>query len=179
MIKVKVLTEAGYEQALYGMALSHSLEVGPELTERKVKRAAKLAHMQGGHNKFLESVYVWLEVTAPRYWWQQADTYRVSTKQSESTMHTLRKSGVRADMFVVGPPKELLDILNLCLAGGHLDAAKALLPEGFLQKRVWCLSYKTLQNMYYQRRKHRLQEWPDFLEQTLAQLEHPEFVREA
>ena len=49
----------------------------------------KLHDKDEGHNKFLESIIIWAEVTAPRYWWQEADTYRLSTKQSESTMHTL------------------------------------------------------------------------------------------
>ncbi|MCK9240314.1 hypothetical protein [Desulfocurvus sp.] len=52
--------------------------------------AEKLAPLDKGHNKVLESMCVWLDVRMPRYWWQEFDTYRVGvTKQSESTMHIL------------------------------------------------------------------------------------------
>ena len=48
-----------------------------------------------------------------------------------------------------------------------------------MQKRVWCLSYKTLQNIIYQRRSHRLPEWQDFIFQVLEQVEHPDLLNPA
>jgi len=176
LIDVKVRLEAGYEPALHGMALSHSLDVEYPLTERKIERANKLAHKQGGHNKFLESMILWIEVIAPRYWWQQADTYRIASKQSESTMHTMLKQELSAEHFVEPPPEEWLWYLNGLIRNKELEKVKRLLPEGFWQKRMWCLSYKTLQNIYLQRKQHKLKEWQDFFAQVLEQIDHPEFI---
>lgn len=182
MIGVEVIEEAGHGSALYGMSLSHGLHKKDldegEKWERMRARARKLAHMQGGHNKFLESLMVWLDVRAPRYWWQQADTYRISSKQSESTMHTILRGHLTQDDFYERIPNELLDRLNVLIADKELELVKRQLPEGFMQRRIWCLSYKTLQNMYLQRRDHKLQEWRDFLYNVLSQLEHPEYIED-
>ena len=85
-IIVNKLEEAGYQSALFGLSLNKNqpLENMPDV-------AKKLCNKSGGHNKFLESIIIWLDVTAPRYWWQDADTYRLSTKQSQSTNHTILK----------------------------------------------------------------------------------------
>ena len=178
MIEVIKRHEAGYEPALYGMSLSHSLDPQYPLDEKRMVRAAKLAPMQGGHNRFLESIMLWLDVNAPRYWWQQADTYRLSTKQSASTMHTILKGQLSNDDFAVPMPQSWLDHLNAEIETGALDSVKALLPESFMQRRLWCLSYKTLQNIYNQRKTHKLQEWRDFLQTVIAQIDHPEFIIE-
>lgn len=180
MIRAKVLREAGHEEALLGMSLSHGLHKKEmsenERWERKLKVARGLAHKQGGHNKFLESIIVWLDVTAPRYWWQQADTYRISSKQSESTMHTILKGCLEQYAFYEPIPVELLDYLNRQIEAKELDKVKRVLPESFMQRRIWCLSYKTLQNMYHQRINHKLQEWRDFLGLVVDGIEHPEYV---
>jgi len=176
MIEVIVRHEAGYEAALYGMSLSHSLDMDYPLTEIKITRAKKLAPLQGGHNKFLESLMLWVEVNAPRYWWQQADTYRLSTKQSESTMHTILKRELEMDDFAIPPPQSWLGDLNSMIKKGQLDKVKALLPEGFMQRRMWCMSYKMLQNIYFQRKNHKLKEWQNFLISVISQIDHPNFI---
>jgi len=76
---VKILEEAGYKHALYGISLSYNKDI-----ENMEKVSKSLCKLDGGHNKFLESIVVWLEINAARYWWQEFDTYRVGiTKQSE------------------------------------------------------------------------------------------------
>ena len=44
------------------------------------------------------------------------------------------------------------------------------LPEGFLQRRIVCLNIKALQNMYMQRKNHRLPEWHKFFRDIAADL---------
>lgn len=39
---------------------------------------------------------------------------------------------------------------------------KELLPETFMQKRIWMFSYQTLRRIYFQRRNHRLPQWRIF-----------------
>lgn len=176
---VTKLEEAGYGSALKGLSLSHKQDKDMTLV------AKKLAFMDGGHNKFLESIFIWLLVKAPRYWWQEADTYRISTKQSESTMHTLVKevgSGIDIEAFENG---SISDDQFKAIQSAYCDiedpierlvAIKRLLPEGFIQKRVWCMSYKTIRNIILQRRTHRLPHWREFIRQVLEQVEHPELL---
>ena len=183
MIKVVKKNESGYYEALIGIGLNK--KQGKDM--RGV--AEKLAPMDGGHNKFLESIQVWLEVTAPRFWWQEADTYRLSTKQSESTMHTLlkeAKQGIdknvfdeRTNMCVINMFNDLVvnTLTNEFISDSEqLTIIKANLPEGFLQKRMWCLSYKTLKNIVEKRANHRLPHWREFVKQVLEQVEHPELL---
>jgi hypothetical protein len=181
IVRVKKLNEAGIGEAMHGMAMSHGLHKRnmseDERWGRKLTRANKLATMQGGHNKFLESMIMWLEVKAPRYWWQQADTYRISTKQSESTMHTILAQPLTQCDFAEPIPDSWLTDLNQAIVEKDLVRVKRWLPEGFLQARVWMMSYKTLQNIWLQRQAHKLtEEWGDFLNGTLNQLDHPSYV---
>jgi uncharacterized protein (DUF2267 family) len=168
-VKVIKLKEAGYREALLGLSLSYESEPSHRVAKR-------LSNKGGGHNKFLESIIVWLDVTAPRYWWQQADTYRLTSKQSGSTMHTMMRRPLTQDDFEDGVEDIVLNILNDFIATKQFDKVKAHLPESFLQRRVWRLDYKTLQNMIQQRRTHKLKEWQFFINSVLAQVEHEEFL---
>lgn len=184
-LRVEKVDEAGYEAALHGLAHNKKQDVG-----RMAKVARKLAELDGGHNKFLESIVIWLDVRAPRYWWQEADTFRLSTKQSESTMHTLTgellaidmDSSKRVNQFIADnfepescSPETLRTIYDAAQKK-NLIGVKKRLPEGFLQTRMWCMNYKTLRNIILQRRSHRLPHWKAFIRQTLDQVEHPELL---
>jgi hypothetical protein len=171
MIDVQVLNESGFNEAIVGITLSHGASV-----ERALEIAPKLALKDGGHNKFLESIMVWLDVRAPRYWWIQADTYRMSTKQSESTMHTILKRPLNNSDFSLPLSQPHLKYLNDLIELKQFEELKALLPEGFLQRRIWCLSYKTIRNIVAQRNSHKLIEWRDFCDAMVDQLGHPEFI---
>lgn len=107
-MEIKIIKEAGYEQAILGLSLSHGSTI-----ERAKEVAVNLAPKDGGHNKILESIYVWLDIIAPRFWWQEADTYRLSTKQSASTMHTIQKQLLDNDDFERPLHPHILDSINL------------------------------------------------------------------
>lgn len=176
-MKVIKLNESGYEESALGFSLSYHCTI-----ERSKEILPKYAYGKPGENKFLESIYIWLSVEAPRFWWQEADTYRLSTKQSESTMHTLCKTGVTQDNFEYPLPDIFIELINNAIQNYNqdksigIDYIKNLLPEGFLQERIWVLNYKTLQNIYIQRKNHRLPQWQKFLTAVLEQIEHPEFI---
>jgi len=100
-MKVKILDERGYDWALLGLSLS--FEQDPADMPRV---AQKLAFRGDGHNKFLESIVLWLDITAPRYWWQQFDTYRAGvSKQSASTMHTMTRRALTQEDFEHSIPR--------------------------------------------------------------------------
>lgn len=185
-MEIKVRKETGYELALEGIGLSFNVND----IEKLCKVADKLAPKEGGHNKFLESMVVWLDINAPRYWWSEFDTYRVgTTKQSESTMHTITHRILTQDDFEGRVYDQTLAALNeAIIVYQHAKLSelkhelfveiKNNLPEGFLQRRIVCTNYKVLKNIIWQRKKHRLKEWKVFIDRTISKIEHPEFIGE-
>lgn len=171
-MKVIVLREAGWKEAMFGLSLSYKQPI-----EKMPEVARKLLPKGGSHIKFLESVAVWLDVTAPRYWWQQFDTYRVGmTKQSESTMHTLMNRPLSQQDFEIKIPDTVLNALNELIEAGDFRKSKAVLPESFLQRREVCTNYRELRHIIGQRYDHRLPEWQFFVGEVLEQVERPFFL---
>lgn len=171
-MKIRVLREAGYEEALLGLSLSYN-----QPTEKMARVADRLYSHDDGHNKFLESIAVWLDIVAPRYWWQQFDTYRVGmTKQSQSTMHTLMKRLLVQEDFEQPIHPATLEHLNDLIAQRAFETVKLELPEGFLQRRIVCTNYKVLRHIVAQRKRHRLPEWVQFCEAIISQIELAAFI---
>lgn len=172
-MKVKILEEAGFDAAMLGLSLSYNADL-----ERMPARAAALAPFEGGHNKFLESIIVWLDINAPRYWWQQFDTYRIGvTKQSGSTMHTLLARELTEADFSEDTNPYIIDMVNTMIRSGDLNAVKASLPEGFLQRRIVCTNYKALRHIITQREGHKLPEWATFCREIRDQVQHYDYLR--
>lgn len=181
---VEVISEDNIRFAIFGMMKSYRTShvryenFSDEDYERGLRRAKKLASKDGGHNKFLESIMVRLDIQAAREWWSHMDTYRVGkSTQSASTMHTLVKRPLTKEDFEEGTPLESIAIVNTLIKQKDLKGAKKALPEGFLQDRTVICSYKTLRAIYHQRKSHRLPEWKYFCDQLLEQLDYPEFIR--
>lgn len=52
------------------------------------------------HRKFMRMLVVYVDITAPLYWWKEFDTYKVGTvANSCSTMHCIHKHGFALDDF--------------------------------------------------------------------------------
>jgi hypothetical protein len=186
-MEVKILEEAGYENALRGMAYSYfrndenSDEWWDDAKERAFKRAKTLASKDGGHNKFLESIILWIDVNATRAFWSEMDTYRVGmTKQSTSSMHTLNKRPPLVSDFEIGTPFYIIQQFHSHWEQSKDDicALKHGLPESFMQRRILCTNYKTIRNIISQRKGHRYKYWGIFIDGIMSQLEHPELVED-
>lgn len=182
MIYLNIISESGYLEALYGIGLSYGKtsdinfnQFYPSYNDMDIV-AVRLSQKDTGENKFLEHIYIWLLVTAPRHWWQEADTYRLSSKQSESTMHTLMKKPITQDMFSSNIPNTYLGYLEGLRADGQEFLLRDSLPEGFLQTREWVMSYKELRHIYKQRKNHRKQEWKDFCSFIKQYCSYPSFL---
>jgi len=182
---VIIKNESGYRQSVEGIGFSYGIND----FDRLEGVAVKLCDKDGGHNKFLESIIVWIEITAARYWWAEFDTYRVgTTKQSESTIHTIARKPLTQDDFsheIFNPTLEFINEQitkynkigdNSGLKKALFNSIKANLPEGYLQKRMVCTNYKSISNMIAQRKNHVLKEWHYFIEEVLKQLEHSELL---
>lgn len=67
-------------------------ECGPDAVfgEKDLNLMKKLVHGGSTHAKFRRMLVVYLDITAPLYWWKEFDTYKVGTvANSCSTMHKI------------------------------------------------------------------------------------------
>ena len=138
----------------------------------------RLAKAGPEHAKYRRMIVVYADVTAPRYWWTEYDTYKVGTvANSCSTMHKIADKKFTPEDFstehLVGKSfaalKNTLDVMNL--EREHYLATKdkdcwwqmiQLLPQSYNQKRTIMLNYEVLANIYKQRKNHKLDEWTEF-----------------
>lgn len=52
------------------------------------------------HRKFMRQIFISLDLTAPLYWWKEADTYKVGTEANScSTMHKIHSKEFALDDF--------------------------------------------------------------------------------
>ena len=147
------------------------------------------------HDKFLRQIHVQADIDMPRYWWSEADTYKVATTaNSESTMHKLlnkKSSIVREDFLISEEDEDIAEVvigrleeLRVEFMSGTLSEqeklrllvrAKRILPEGFLQCRTWDGSYATVKQMIHWRENHRLKEEWGFFCDTMLQLPYMKY----
>ena len=128
--------------------------------------------------KYLRMITVYLDITAPLYWWKEFDTYKVGTvANSCSTMHKIAAKEFTLDDF---SHEHLLGIAkdDLCGTTAVLNHFRKLyietkdkkywwqmiqlLPTSYNQRRTVMLNYEVLVNMYHARRNHKLDEWHTF-----------------
>ena len=130
------------------------------------------------HRKFMRMIIVYLDITAPLYWWKEFDTYKVGTvANSCSTMHKIHTKEFTMDDFShehLTPWNETV-LRNLIV---ELNESRdqylhtknkedwwqmiQLLPSSYNQRRTDMVNYEVLANMYKSRRNHKLDEWHTF-----------------
>ncbi len=143
------------------------------------------------HRKFMRMITVYVDITAPLYWWKEFDTYKVGTvTNSCSTMHKIAAKEFTMEDFSCEHletisrldedgeeykpymlMKEMIKCLNACRKTFMETKNKTdwwqliqLLPSSYNQKRTVMLNYEVLANMYHQRNNHKLDEWRTFCE---------------
>lgn len=146
------------------------------------------------HRKFMRMITVYVDVTAPLYWWKEFDTYKVGTvANSCSTMHKIHAKEFTLDDFstehLCKSNIEVLEDLVLELEYwrdkfvNYDEYCKVvpefremyskkdcwwqliqLLPSSYNQRRTVMLNYEVLANIYKSRRNHKLDEWHVFCE---------------
>ena len=132
------------------------------------------------HRKFMRMIAVYLDITAPLYWWKEFDTYKVGTvANSCSTMHKIAAKEFTLEDFscehLVGIAKD--DLHGTTAVLNHFRKLYLqskdkkywwqmiqLLPSSYNQKRTVMLNYEVLANIYKSRRNHKLDEWVEFCE---------------
>lgn len=158
-----------------------------DLWEDDFELLKKLIVSGDSHSKVMRMVNVWIDLTMPRYWWSEFDTYKVgTTAMSESSVHRLQKRIKDGDLCVEDFEYTDNTELDTHLAlerlqtgveeGFSIEELKQMLPESFLQRRIVCTNYQTLRHIYFDRRNHRLPIWHKFLDNLLEQLPFPELI---
>lgn len=185
-MKVSILHESGYAPAMLGLSLNKRKD--PANMPAVAKR---LAGKDDGHDKFLRMISVWLDVSAPRFFWHEMDQYKIGRSdmdgdegeiitESESTMNNLLDRPLTQADFEHPIYHRYLMFLNLALDQVRdktypLDEFKSDLPEGYLQRRVLKINYAVARNILATRSTHRLPQWRTFCE-ALRTLEHVELL---
>ncbi len=148
-------------------------------TEKDFLRASKLGSCPGGegHDNFLKGILVHLDVTAPLYWWKEAQRYHwFDFVSSQSTMHCLLKFDIgtqcveETDPVILERMRSLVSSYNeIPDDEDHKDEKKAAwrvlvasLPCGFCLSATMTTNYQQLKTMHRQRRYHKLKEWHIF-----------------
>lgn len=159
--------------------------IGP----KDMKLAQTLIRSGPEHRKFMRQIFVSVDITAPIYWLQEFDTYKVGTvANSTSKMHTIQNSPITLERFEIDdyhPELEVFDypeydielnksvsyiidfleaLRNKYIETGDKRYWKELirwLPIGWLQKRTVTMNYENLLSICSkgQRRNHKLNEW--------------------
>jgi hypothetical protein len=161
---------AGMEEALRGMRNPHRSWASndtlySDVGEKDATLALTLARAGTEHRKYLRMIQVWADITAPRYWWTEFDTYKIGvTRNSCSTMNDIKKRPFSDKDFAKTLPDGWLDTLNYVRVHGTLTEVKSMLPEGYLQTATVNANYEALLTMWKQRKGHRLHEWKEFRE---------------
>lgn len=208
MIKIENIEVFNFEGAFRGLrnpmnswdksdsyidALTNKYIVG----ENDLKLAQRMISAGTDESKFMRQIFVSMDITAPLYWWKEADTYKIATvSNSCSTMHKITSSEITEENYSFDPEPDklltdlptndyvrILDIKNRAVADVEWLRKKynetkdkrywrlliQINPDGWLQKRTWTGNYQNLRNMYFARKNHKLIEWIQFC-QIIEQL---------
>ena len=185
MIKIENEKVYGWKPAIRGMRNSYNSweksdsylgGVGPN----DYNLMLKLAKSGPTHAKFRRMIVVYVDITAPLYWWKEMDTYKIGTVcNSCSTMHTIASKEFTLYDFshehLFDSTKETLKIICEILNKSRemFLATKdkrfwwqmiQLLPSSYNQRRTIMLNYEVFAKIYKERKNHKLDEWVDFCE---------------
>lgn len=144
------------------------------------------------HRKYLRQIFVSMDITAPLFWWKEADTYKIGTvSNSCSTMHKIHEKPFKLEDFsfdnfdYYGEWKDdVTNVIDSCeeLRQCYLETKDKeywyllirLLPSAYNQRRTITMSYENVVTIIKQRRGHKLDEWNEFVKE----LEQLPYVKE-
>ena len=145
------------------------------------KLMISLANAGPVHAKYRRMITVYVDITAPLYWWKEFDTYKIGTvSNSCSTMHKIHEKEFTQEDFSIERLNASNHLLfeNVILPAlnkareDYLNAKRKedwdqmiqLLPSSYNQKRTIMMNYEVLTNIYDSRQHHKLQEWRELCE---------------
>lgn len=209
MILIEKTEVMGFEQAIRGMRNpmnswenSDSYDLGVDPISNRIGHVKctfqigpndhelMMKLVKGGpvHAKFRRMIAVYVDITAPLYWWKEFDTYKVGTvANSCSTMHKIHDKRFEMSDFSTDhllpasfkclgfTVKTLNEYRDLYLGYDGFKSKYGehdkkdywwqmiqLLPSSYNQKRTVMLNYEVLAGIYPMRKNHKLDEWGEF-----------------
>ena len=224
MLKLENTEVMGWEHAIRGMRnplnsweksdsifTQHTLEDWPHNTVKTfdvlgtndLDLMKRLRNSGTDHRKFMRMITVYVDITAPLYWWKEFDTYKVGTvANSCSTMHKIHEKEFYEEDFsferlesgyeefkgddamhtaycsmqnTIYALNRLRYMYNITKNKKYWDAIIQLLPTSYNQKRTVMLNYEVLANIYKNRKGHRLDEWKTMLD-WIEELPYAELI---
>ena len=176
---------------------------GFNIGEADLDLMTRLRNSGTDHRKFMRMITVYLDITAPLYWWKEFDTYKVGTvANSCSTMHKIHEKEFYEEDFsferiesgyeeykgddamhaaycsmqnTISALNRLRYMYNITKNKKYWDAMIQLLPSSYNQRRTVMLNYEVLANIYKSRRNHKLDEWHTFCD-WIKSLPHSELI---
>lgn len=158
----------------------HEQQIGPN----DLDLMTRLRNAGTDHRKFMRMITVYLDVTAPLYWWKEFDTYKVGTvANSCSTMHKIHEKEFTLEDFSIehlnddrSAEVSNLEWFEYLIIHLNRDRRRfietkdkqywwqmiQLLPSSYNQRRTVMLNYEVLANIYKSRNNHKLDEWHTF-----------------
>lgn len=128
-------------------------EVGP----KDLELAKKLALGGPVHAKYRRMIMVWVDITAPLYWWKEFDTYKVGTvANSCSTMHKIQDKEFALEDFSCEHLITREDVIDRddLFAAVNVDGDICLYTsKGFLE--MTCCALNTYRKKYLETKDKR------------------------
>lgn len=157
--------------------------------------AHRLLSNNDADSKFLRSIQVYTEITAPMYFLAEFDTYKIGTvRNSSSLQHTGAKRDYHINDFSIDDLQftndseyeivrdtwgHVLDTINFLRKKyketndyRYFRLMRQLMPSGYEYFISWTANYQVLRTMYFQRvvHKHRLTEWSEDFKEFVESL---------
>lgn len=201
MLKIENFEVFGWEHAIRGMRNPKNsweksdsgwepqfdTEQGPVAGEfvigpKDLDLMTRLRNAGTDHRKFMRMIVVYVDITAPLYWWKEFDTYKIGTvANSCSTMHKIHTKRFEREDFSIEHLENCdehhwMVCMDNVISALNVSREKyietkdkkywwqmiQLLPSSYNQKRTVMLNYEVLANIYKSRRNHKLDEWHTF-----------------
>lgn len=164
----------------------------------------RLAKSGTDNRKFMRMITVYLDITAPLYWWKEFDTYKVGTvANSCSAMYKITEKeftledfsyehlDIRTRKILEEIIKALNDYRTLYINYNPYDfeikgcpsekdiwwQMIQLMPSSYNQHCTVMLNYEVLTNIYKSCKNHKLDEWREFCN-WIKTLPFSEFITE-
>ena len=165
----------GIEEAILDSGNSFRTEFRDisDLNEKDYSRASRLGSVAPGtgHDSFLNGITVTMNITAPLYWWKQAQRYHwLEFVSSQSTMHCVLKFDIKkqcvntVDDRIIDIINELINKYNETKDDAVWQKIIASLPCGFCLGASMVTNYRQLKTICKQRKGHHLKEWKTFID---------------
>ena len=162
----------------------------------------RLSNAGADYRKFMRMMPVYVRITAPLYWWEEFDIYKVGTVANSCgtmTMHKIQEKEFTLDDFSIehlndDRSAELSNVEWLEHLIHHLNRDRLrfietknkqywwqmiqLLPSSYNQTRNVMMNYEVLTNIYKSRKNHKLDEWREFCK-WIEELPYSELILSA